>query len=101
MIEYGMRMDNLWFAAQSANWDMVHYQIVEMKEIQEVGEITRSNFASLLKTFENNYLDALDRSATTSKDLQAFAATYDNAVSGCNSCHAAASSAAFQEPEVH
>jgi hypothetical protein len=91
MIEYTARMNNLWFAAQQGNWDMVRYQIDEMKEIQEVGEITRSNRAGMLKAFESSFLSPLD-SAAHAKDLTAFSQAYDNTVGGCNGCHAASSS---------
>ncbi len=89
MIEYGIRFDNLWFAAQKSNWAMVSYQIDEMREIQEVGEITRSNRAAPLKNFESGFLDPLAK-ATANKDLTAFTTAYDAAISGCNACHAAA-----------
>lgn len=89
MIEYGLRFANQWFAAQSGNWDMVRYQIDEMREIQEVGETTRPGRAAALKAFESAYLDALD-DAAESGDLAAYTAAYDKTISGCNSCHAAA-----------
>ena len=88
MIEYGIRFDNLWFAAQKSNWAMVSYQIDEMREIQEVGEITRSNRAAMLKNFESSFLDPL-ATATKNKDLTAFTTAYDGAIGGCNACHAA------------
>jgi hypothetical protein len=34
MIEYARRMGSLWFAGEAGNWDMVHYQLLEMREIQ-------------------------------------------------------------------
>ena len=91
MIEYSTRMNNLWYAAQQGNWDMVRYQIDEMKEIQEVGEITRSNRAGMLKAFESSFLSPLDSTAHA-KDLIAFTQAYDNTIGGCNGCHAASSS---------
>lgn len=88
MIEYNNRFDNLWFAAQAGNWDMVRYQIAEMIEIQEVAEVTRPSRAAPLKAFENGYLDPMDEVAQT-KNLEAFVQAYDNAITGCNNCHAA------------
>src|SRR5438477_9353097 len=41
MVEYGHRMAAVWFAGEAGNWDMAHYQVIEMREIQETGEITR------------------------------------------------------------
>ncbi len=95
MIEYATRMDNLWFAAQKNNWDMVHYQILEMVEIQEVGETTRSSRAPALKAFEDGFLTPMDKAAQ-GKDLAAFTTAYDNAITGCNACHAGSSSADFK-----
>ncbi|HZK67541.1 MAG TPA: hypothetical protein VFD42_08380 [Chloroflexota bacterium] len=66
---------------------MARYQIAEMTEIQEVGETTRPNRAASLKAFEQTYLDPLD-DAASANDLAAFTAAYDNAIGGCNSCHA-------------
>jgi hypothetical protein len=90
MIEYGIRFNNLWFAAQNSNWNMVSYQIDEMREIQEVGEITRSNRATMLKGFESSFLDPLAKAASN-KDLTGFKTAYDGAIGGCNACHAASS----------
>ena len=41
MIEYSHRMSAMWFAEQAGNWDFADYQLIEMREIQEVGETTR------------------------------------------------------------
>ena len=95
MIEYNVRMNNLWFAAQRSNWDMVHYQIFEMKEIQETGEATRPGRASSLRAFESTFLEPIDQAAQA-KDLTAFTKSYDSAVAGCNGCHAASSSPQFK-----
>jgi hypothetical protein len=95
MIEYGQRFDNLWFAAQKGNWDMVHYQYLEMLEIQEVGETTRANRSDPLKAFEAGYLNAVDKAAAA-KDMTAFTTAYDSAINGCNGCHAGSSSADFK-----
>jgi hypothetical protein len=95
MIEYSIRFNNLYFAAQKGNWDMVHYQYLEMLEIQEVGEVTRTNRAPALQAFENGALAPLDKAAQA-KDLAAFTAAYDVAINGCNGCHATSSSADFK-----
>jgi hypothetical protein len=95
MIEYTTRMNNMWFAAQKSNWDMVHYQILEMKEIQEIGESTRPSRAPALKSFESGFLEPMDEAAQA-KNLTEFTKTYDSAIGGCNSCHAASSSSHFK-----
>lgn len=94
MIEYSQRMAKLWYAAQAKNWNLAHYEILEMREIQETGEVTRPNFAQSLKGFESAYLDPLDQAAQKN-DLSAFNTAYDKAVDGCNGCHMATSSKDF------
>ncbi len=90
MMEYSNRMARVWFAANADNWDMAKYQVGEMTEIQEVGETTEPDRATLLKTFEDGFLKPLDK-AIDSKDKTAFKAAYDKAITGCNACHTAAS----------
>lgn len=94
MIEYATRFNNMWFAAQKANWSMVRYQVDEMIEVQEVAENTRPTRAAALKAFETGFLDPIDKAATAS-DANAFTSAYDAAIAGCNSCHATSSSSEF------
>jgi len=75
-------------AFDAANWDMAKYQLDEMIEIQEVGETTRPGRAPMLKTFEDNYLKALD-DAIMAKDSAKVNAAFKSALGGCNACHAA------------
>ena len=94
MIEYSQRFSKAWFAAQAKNWDLVKYQVSEMKEIQETGEIDRPNNANSLKAFEAGFLDPLQKAAEN-KDMTAFSAAYDKAILGCNSCHAGTKNSEF------
>jgi hypothetical protein len=86
MIEYGNRLARLWFAANAGNWDMAKYQLDEMTEIQEVGEVTRPNRAPMLKAFEDSYLAPLDE-AIGAQDQAAFTGAFNAAITGCNACH--------------
>jgi len=86
MIEYAARMGNAWWAADADNWDMVNYQLKEMTEIQEVGEVTRPAHAEALKDFEHKDLDPLIEAAKN-QDMAAFTDAYDQAITGCNKCH--------------
>ena len=95
MIEYSHRMAKLWFAGEAQNWDLAAYNLDEMKEIQETGEIDRPQRAEALKAFESNFLDPLDK-AIGAKDKGAFETAYKKAVDGCNSCHANTKSDAFK-----
>jgi hypothetical protein len=88
MSEYGNRMWTIYYAAKSGNWDLAQYQLKEAREIQEVGETTRSSRAPMLKAFEATYLDPL-QDTMNATDWNAFQTAYNNAVGGCNNCHAA------------
>jgi hypothetical protein len=96
MQEYSRRMALVWMAEQAGNWDMAHYQIIEMREIQETGEITRPPRADALKSFESSFLDPLD-AAVSSKDTTQFDSSYRAAIQGCNSCHGSQTSADFPQ----
>jgi hypothetical protein len=86
MVEYSNRFGNSWWAADAGNWDMVNYQLKEMVEIQEVGETTRPGRADGLKKFEADDVEPLIEAAHA-KDMEAFVAAYDKAITGCNKCH--------------
>src|SRR5213078_3939700 len=96
MIEYGHRMAAMWFAGEAGNWDFAEYQLIEMREIQEVGETTRPARAPALKSFESSFLDPLDE-AIKAKDKAKFESAYNSAIQGCNSCHGSQTSADFQQ----
>lgn len=87
MIEYGNRMTTAYYSAQGGNWDLAAYMIKEAREIQEVGETTRPARAQALKAFEQSYFDPLDK-AIKAKEFKAFNKAFDDAVQGCNGCHA-------------
>lgn len=93
MIEYANRLARLWFAGNAENWDMAKYQLDEMTEIQEVGETTRPGRAPMLKAFEDGFLTAIDK-AILAKDKAGFTKAMNDAVSGCNGCHAASTGSA-------
>src|SRR6266508_2735213 len=88
MIEYGRRLAQIKYAIDAGNWDMAKYQLDEMVEIQEVGETTRPGRAPALKAFEDGYLKALD-AAILAQDKGQAADALNNAITGCNACHAA------------
>lgn len=88
MIEYGNRFTDVYFAAHGGNWGLAQYQVKEMPEIQEVGEITRPQKAPMLKAFEQTYLLPLAK-VIEKKDLTAFDQAFNSAIQGCNGCHVA------------
>ncbi|MBP0632346.1 hypothetical protein [Cupriavidus sp. AcVe19-1a] len=46
----------IYWAANGGNWGLAQYQLKELLEAQEVGEITRPQHASMLKANEKTYL---------------------------------------------
>jgi hypothetical protein len=86
MIEYGNRMGNMYYAAEAHNWGMAAYQLNEAVEIQEVGETTRPNRASLLKIFEEKSLKPLARDIVN-QDFRTFQNDFSSMVKNCNNCH--------------
>ncbi len=99
MIEYGKRFYRMYVAAEEGNWDLAKYELEEAKEIQEVGETTRPNNAEKLKNFESTYLDPIEK-AIDAKDLSAFENAYNNAIKGCNGCHAATGHPYIKYPDA-
>jgi uncharacterized membrane protein len=87
MTEYGNRFTDAYFAAKGGNWGLAQYQLKEMVEIQEVGEITRPAMADVLKSFESAYLEPLAETVKQ-KDFAAFEKAFGETVAGCNGCHA-------------
>lgn len=87
MTEYGNRFTDVYFAAKGGNWGLAQYQLKEMIEIQEVGEITRPGRADALKSFEDAYLKPLGETIEN-KDFAAFESSFKETIAGCNGCHA-------------
>ncbi len=86
MIEYSHRFWVAYYAAKNANWGLAQYEIKEMPEIQEVGEITRPAHAAELKAFEHTYLDPL-MAAAKAENWNKFQNAYAKTVNACNACH--------------
>jgi hypothetical protein len=86
MMEYGHRFYVTYYAAKASNWGLAQYELKEMLEIQEVGEVTRPEHTDNLKAFESDYLDKVV-SAAEEKDWKKFTQAYGKAIKGCNACH--------------
>ena len=86
MIEYSNRFTNIYYAAKGGNWDFAAYQLKEALEIQEVGEMTRPQFAAGLKNFENTYMTPVG-DAILAQDFGQFKTAFNQATEGCNGCH--------------
>jgi hypothetical protein len=88
MMEYNYRMTTMYYAAKGGNWALADYELKEAKEIQEVGETTRPQFATSLKDFEKAYLDNKVAPTLKEKNFGKFKKAFGEMVQGCNACHA-------------
>ena len=96
MQEIGRRFTAIFYAARGGNWDLANYQLKELREIQEVGEITRPKRKDALVSFEESFLggeeDAAEgtlQDAINKKNIVAFNKSFKAATEGCNGCHQA------------
>lgn len=88
MHEMAYRFTNIYWAANGGNWGLAQYQLKELLEAQEVGEITRPQRAPMLKANEQTYLVPLAQ-AIEKKDLSQFNLRFKAAENACMACHAA------------
>ena len=94
MQEIGRRFTAIFYAARSGNWDLANYELKELREAQEVAEITRPKRKDALISFEDSFLggeeDAAEgtlQDAINKKNFLAFNKSFKSAVDGCNGCH--------------
>ena len=88
MHEMGYRFANTYWAANGGNWGLAQYQLKELLEAQEVGEVTRPERAPMLKANEEAYLVPLAE-AIKKEDINQFNRRFTAAVNSCNACHTA------------
>ena len=94
MQEIGRRFTAIFYAARAGNWDLAKYQLEELREAQEVGEITRPNRKDALISFEESFLGSEEnpqegtlQDAINKKNFVAFNRSFKSAIGGCNGCH--------------
>lgn len=94
MQEIGRRFTAIFYAARGGNWDLANYQLKELREAQEVAEVTRPNRKDALISFEESFLggeeDAAEgtlQDAINKKNFVAFNRSFKSAIGGCNGCH--------------
>lgn len=56
MQEIGRRFTAIFYAARGGNWDLANYELKELREAQEVAEITRPKRKDALISFEESFL---------------------------------------------
>ncbi len=94
MQEIGRRFTAIFYAARAGNWDLANYELKELREIQEVGEITRPKRKEALISFEESFLGGEEnptegtlQDAINKKNFVAFNKSFKSATNGCNGCH--------------
>lgn len=98
MVDVGHHFSNLWFAGESANWDLAKFLAhetrshlrwsIRMKPVRKDSKGKDVDMKKLLQTLEDKELNALDE-AIAAKDTNAFERTYGAALTGCYECHKA------------
>lgn len=88
MHEIGYRFADLYWAANGGNWALAQYELKELREAQEVAEITRPKRADMLRAFEDEQLIPLEETIRQ-KNTRLFNQRFSEAVRGCNGCHSA------------
>lgn len=86
MMEIGQRASAMSHAAKAENWDLVTYEIDELREAAKVGTITRPERKEALDKFLDGPLADVE-DAAKEKDLATFQPAFDNMVKECNACH--------------
>ena len=94
MQEIGRRFTAIFYAARSGNWELANYELKELREAQEVAEITRPKRKDALISFEDSFLGGEENAAEgtlqdaiNKKNFLAFNKSFKSAVDGCNGCH--------------
>ncbi|MBI4338998.1 MAG: collagen-like protein [Chloroflexi bacterium] len=84
----------MWFAAQGGNWDFAGFELYRVGEQAKIIRVTRPARTALLDNWATPNVAALSE-AIKAKDKAAFEQAYDNAVAGCNFCHAGSEGGGF------
>ena len=95
MQEIGRRFTAIFYAARAGNWELANYELKELREAQEVAEITRPKRKDALISFEESFLGSSEEDAAegtlqdaiNKKNFLAFNKSFKSAVNGCNGCH--------------
>lgn len=94
MQEFGRRFTAIFYAARGGNWDLANYELKELREAQEVAEITRPKRKDALISFEEAFLGSEEnpqegtlQDSINKKNFLAFNKSFKSALDGCNGCH--------------
>lgn len=95
MREFTESFNLMWFAGQAQNWEFAGFEVYRVGEEVKGILVTRPGRAAALNEWANPNLKALE-AAVKAKDKAAFTAAYDNAIAGCNACHAKSQGGGFE-----
>jgi hypothetical protein len=90
MLELTLYFNNMWFGAQAGNWDLARFEVYRSQEATKAIYVTRPKRIATMKPWADFALPALIK-AIEAKDKAGFEKAYDEAIGGCNGCHAASS----------
>lgn len=86
MPEVGQRYWKLYYAAKAGNWALAKFQSGEIKELMEMGLITRPKYEEHLDAFISQNLSAID-AAIQNQDWAAFDEAFHQGVKDANDYH--------------
>ncbi|MBI2226564.1 MAG: hypothetical protein HYU44_16820 [Betaproteobacteria bacterium] len=87
MIDMTIYFNNMWFGAQAGNWDLARFEVYRTEEAIKGIYVVRPKRIDTVKPWAESALPALIK-AIEAKDKKGFEKAYDNAIAGCNGCHA-------------
>jgi hypothetical protein len=86
MPEIGRRAGILIHAARASNWELAHFQLKEIRELMELGAMTRPKYQFDLEEFNEKNLAALEK-AILANDLPTIEDEFAVAVKQANAYH--------------
>jgi len=86
MVEIGYRYQELYWAAQSKNWDYAKYQTDKIRQSLDNALLRRPRREPSAKAIFYPVLDKMT-AAVTAKDAGQFMTEFDELTGACNTCH--------------
>ncbi|HET7343961.1 MAG TPA: hypothetical protein VFL90_21030 [Methylomirabilota bacterium] len=87
MREVGDRFQNMYFAAKGGNWGLAFYMSKYMNGAMNPAKITKPDEYPMWSGFYESSIEPVNK-AIMAKDFPAFEKAYNEAIKGCNTCHA-------------
>ena len=86
MPEIGQRYWKLYYAAKVNNWTLAHFQLKEIRELMELGMVTRPKYEEHLETFVKDDLGAIE-AGIKAKDFSRVEEAFHQGVRNANDYH--------------